>query len=194
VTASRRVWHTSDWHFRHAMVAARRGFADRDEHDQAIIAAHNALVAPGDIVWCHGDAGLGREEEILELAAQINGEKHLIAGNHDACWPGHRDSRKHQRRWLEAFASVQAFARKRVDGQQVLMSHFPYAGAGDHTETERYTQYRLIDEGLPLLCGHVHAEWKTSGRQINVGVDVWDLKPVAEEELAAMIRQISVAA
>jgi calcineurin-like phosphoesterase family protein len=40
----------------------------------------------------------------------------------------------------------------------------------------------------------VHAEWKTSGRQINIGLDAWDLKPVSAEHLAAMIRQMSVAA
>lgn len=188
MSTQRRVWRTSDTHLRHAMMAAYRGFADRDEHDQAIIANWNATVGPGDIVWHHGDVGLGREEEILELAAQLNGEKHLIAGNHDACWPGHRDAHRHQRRWLEVFASVQAFTRFRAGGQQVLASHFPYEG--DHTPEDRCVQYRLRDEGLPLLCGHVHWEWKVSGRQVNVGLDVWDLKPVSADVLAGLIRDM----
>ena len=52
----------------------------------------------------------------------------------------------------------------------MLLSHFPYRG--DHYEDDRYEAYRLRDEGLPLLCGHVHHEWKFSGNQRNVGVDV----------------------
>jgi calcineurin-like phosphoesterase family protein len=171
------------------MVAGLRGFTDRDEHDKVIVANWNMVVGPDDIVWHHGDVGLGREEEILGMAAQLNGEKHLIAGNHDPCWPGHRDAHKHQKRWLEVFASVQAFARFRVDGQQVLASHFPYEG--DHTAEDRGTQFRLRDEGLPLLCGHVHAEWRTSGRQINVDLDVWEMRPVPMETLAGMIRQMA---
>jgi calcineurin-like phosphoesterase family protein len=146
----------------------------------------NAAVGPDDIVFHHGDVGLGREAEILEIASTLNGEKHLISGNHDACWPGHRDAHRHQKAWLEVFASAQAFARRRIDGQQVLLAHLPYSG--DSSETERYAQYRLRDEGLWLLCGHVHSAWKMSGRQVNVGVDVRGLAPVPAEILAAEIR------
>jgi calcineurin-like phosphoesterase family protein len=190
MTRQRRVFRTSDTHLGHLGEAVRRGFASRDEHDRAIIANWNMVVGPDDIVWHHGDVGVGREEEVLEMAAQLNGEQHLIAGNHDRCWPGHRNAHKHQRRWLEVFASVQPFARVSVDGQQVLASHLPYRGQGDSTDEERYSQYRFTDEGLPLLCGHVHREWKVSGRQINVGLDVWELRPVPMETLAIMIRQM----
>lgn len=187
----RRVWRTSDTHLCHPGEALRRGFASRDEHDKVIIANWNETVGLDDIVWHHGDVGLGPEDKFLEMAAQLNGEKHLIAGNHDRPWPGHRNAHKHQRRWLEVFASVQPFARFSVDGQQVLATHLPYRGQGDSTGEERYSQFRLTDEGLPLLCGHVHREWKISGRQINVGLDAWDLRPVSAEVLAAEIRKLA---
>jgi calcineurin-like phosphoesterase family protein len=38
------VWFTSDTHFCHAKVAELRGFATRDEHDEAIIANWNQIV------------------------------------------------------------------------------------------------------------------------------------------------------
>jgi calcineurin-like phosphoesterase family protein len=170
--------------------AVRRGFASRAEHDRAVIANWNETVGPDDIVWHHGDVGLGPQEKILEMAAQLNGEKHLIAGSHDRPWAGHRNAHKYQRRWLEVFASVQPFAHFSVDGQQVLATHLPYRGQGDSTDEERYSQYRLTDEGLPLLCGHVHREWKISGRQINVGLDAWDLRPVSMEMLAVEVRKV----
>lgn len=105
------VFYSSDTHFSHALVAGLRGFASQEEHDEAVIANWNAVVKPSDLVWHLGDAGLGSEARVLELAGRLNGVKHLIAGNHDRCWPGHRDARKRQRAWLEAFESVQAFAK-----------------------------------------------------------------------------------
>ena len=41
----------------------------------------------------------------------------------------------------------------------------------DNKEVDRYTQWRLPDEGLPLLHGHVHHAWARWHNQINVGVD-----------------------
>lgn len=169
-------------------MVGKRGFTDPDEHDWTIIKRHNEIVTPDDIVWMHGDVGLGSDDQVLTLASALNGEKHLITGNHDRCWPGHRDAHKHQRQWLEVFASVQAFARRRIGDHEVLLSHLPYDG--DHTPEDRHTQFRLRDEGLWLLCGHVHGLWKVhpGGRQINVGLDVWELAPVAEDVLAKMMR------
>ena len=38
-----------------------------------------------------------------------------------------------------------------------------------------------------LLHGHVHTRWQVDGRQVNVGCDVWDYRPVSEAELLAAI-------
>lgn len=183
------VFFSSDSHFRHQMVAGIRGFADRDEHDEAVIAAWNKTVRPGDMVWHLGDVGLGGETEILERVTRLNGVKHLVTGNHDPVWPGHRDSRKHQRRWFDVFESVQAFAKARIDGRTVLLSHLPYLGQGDHTAEERHTQFRLHDEGAWLLHGHTHSKERLDGpRSVHVGLDAWDLRPVSEGDIAALIR------
>lgn len=181
------VFFTSDTHFRHALVAELRGFASREEHDQAVADAWNEAVRPGDMVWHLGDVGLGNELAVINCATHLNGVKHLVAGNHDACWPGHRDARKRQHRWLDAFESVQAFAKTRIDGRTVLLSHFPYEG--DHTENERYTQFRLRDEGAWLVHGHTHSKLRLDGpRSVHAGLDAWDLRPASEGEVAALIR------
>ena len=44
--------------------------------------------------------------------------------------------------------------------------------------------WRPADEGLPLLCGHVHEKWQERERQFNVGVDVRGFAPVAETTIA----------
>lgn len=66
----------------------------------------------------------------------------------------------------------------------VNLSHMPYAS--DKTD-QRYQEYRPIDNGRWLLCGHIHEKWRQLGRMINVGVDVYDYRPVAMEAIAAQI-------
>ena len=201
------VWFSSDTHFLHAFVAKLRGFTSSAEHDETLIYRWNQVVRPDDLVWHLGDVGLGGEALILEQAARLNGRKQLITGNHDACWPGHRDSRKHQRRWLEVFESVQAFARIRVDGRAALLSHFPYEG--DHVGEDRATQYRLRDEGAWLVHGHTHLKNRLGpspryltvmngtdgsgitsprGREVHAGLDAWGLQPVGEAAILGVIR------
>jgi calcineurin-like phosphoesterase family protein len=181
------VFYCSDTHFQHAMVAGLRGFESSAEHDRAVVDAWNEVVKPSDMVWHLGDVGLGKELGVLSIATHLNGVKHLVAGNHDRCWPGHRDARKRQRAWLDAFESVQAFAKTRVDGRTVLLSHLPYEG--DHTAEERYPQFRLPDLGEWLVHGHTHSRLRVDGpRSVHVGLDAWGLRPVSEGEVAALIR------
>src|ERR1035441_3006398 len=197
------IWFTSDTHFNHLMVAQVRGFETAEKHDETIIANWNSVVMPDDTVWHLGDVGLGRWSTLRPKVCELNGLKHLITGNHDATFPGARDSHKHQLEWMDTFLSVQAYARRRICDEQVLLSHFPYTG--DHSEEDRYTQYRLRDEGLYLLHGHTHS-WKKlalpsfrvnilggepqrRGRMIHVGLDAWDFKPVSLSVIEKMIRK-----
>ena len=55
---------------------------------------------------------------------------------------------------------------------------------GDSGEEDRYVDRRPADDGGWLLHGHVHERWRWHRRMINVGVDVWDYRPVAEAALA----------
>lgn len=188
------TWFASDTHFLHKMVSTeKRGFTSAEEHDEAIIRNWNAVVKPDDLVWHLGDVGIGNEDRILAQVARLNGRIQLVTGNHDLAWAGHRDARKHQRKWLEVFDTIQPFAAvnlgRTTDNKKrrVLLSHFPYFG--DHTDEDRGTQFRLRDEGLWLLHGHTHSterhEWPH--KTIHVGLDAWDLKPVHENDIAALI-------
>lgn len=202
------VYFTSDLHLGHLKVVETRGHATSEQHTDAILDQLLPL-PPGSQLWILGDLSVGGRAaeyyalEILRMVAEQGIELHLIAGNHDSVHPMHRDAHRHQRRFLDVFTSVQAFARRRIAGQQVLLSHFPYNG--DHTETERHGQYRLRNEKGWLLHGHTHSqdrgpEWcrivRFGGgtkaafpahRQIHVGWDAWS-RPVHIEEIAHIIR------
>jgi calcineurin-like phosphoesterase family protein len=192
------TWFTSDTHFGHARIieSCHRPFANAADMDAEIIRRWNQVVGAADTVWVLGDWALGDKTRGLEIVSELHGTKHLVAGNHDACWPGRIGAQRHLRQFLDAgFASVQAFARVKLPatvnnapGRKVLLSHFPYAG--DSHGGDRYAQFRLRDEGAWLLHGHVHNAFLLSGRGINVGVDVHGFAPVGAQALAQVIDSI----
>lgn len=186
------VWFTADAHFGHRLVAGLRGFTDPAEHDAALVESVNATVRPGDQVWWLGDMSAGSPAPVFAAMPRLHGEHHLIAGNHDRCNSMFRDAHRWQPQFLAHFASVQAFARRRVAGIEVLLSHYPYVTADGQADRDevRGTQYRLPDEGRWLLHGHTHmADQRVHDRQIHVGLDAWGLAPVNLDTIASIVTQ-----
>lgn len=197
-----RTWFWSDLHLGHEYVAKLRGFKDDPEgkfsasapHDVHIMSVWKEHVRPKDHIWLLGDISGGRNEEYaLDFLSILPGHKHLISGNHDSVSSIHRNAWKRQARFLEVFESVQDFARLKVHGVDFLLSHYPYAGAGDHKAVERYTQYRLTDVGHPLVHGHVHSAWdyeltSSNTPMMNVGVDHWFERPVSLEDVIVWLK------
>lgn len=185
------TWFTSDTHFCHANIInlSHRPFKTVEEMNETLIENWNNAVRPGDIVWHLGDVGMGPLLRFKHLVARLNGHKHLISGNHDEVWSGHRKAHRVQREWLEVFDTIQPFARLKLAGQDVLMSHFPYRGGGNHTATERYSDYQFPNNGMWLIHGHVHNLWGQRNRQLNVGVDVCDYRPLIIDEIVSIIEK-----
>lgn len=201
------VWFTSDLHIGHKHVAQERAVefgapavACRPDvavawYDEHLAWKWDELVGKDDVVWVLGDLclqGTRVTNNALEWLRGRPGRKHLIAGNHDNIHPGiERGFAPWATRYLDVFNTVGTFARKRIAGKNVLMSHFPYQGSGDHTFEERYTQWRLPDMGEWLLHGHTHsAEKRASGpKSIHVGVDAWDLSPVPMSAIEEIINE-----
>jgi calcineurin-like phosphoesterase family protein len=186
-----KTWFTSDTHFGHLNVInyCKRPFTGIEHMNAEMVRLWNETVAPEDTVYFLGDFSLGKQA-VVEILPKLNGIKHLIAGNHDRCHPAHAKKEAKiaaMTQWyLEmGFATVQLELKINIAGHSVKLHHMPYSG--DHTEMERYGKYRPKNEGDWLLCGHVHDLFKIKGKQINVGVDVWDFKPVSSEQIAEII-------
>lgn len=185
-------YYTADWHLGHRRILEfepHRPWDSTEEMNAGLIATVNAVCGPDDELWVLGDAVMGRREDTLRWIAEIVPTVHLVSGNHDRTW-SYAGSEARVRRAVDAhlaagFASVQDAAEHTIGGQTVRLSHFPYTG--DHTAEDRYADARLVDDGRWLLCGHMHSAWQQRGRQVNVGVDVRDYRPVSEEEVAAII-------
>lgn len=177
------IWFTSDPHWGHHFMARMRGFSTIEEHDAALLDTFQETITKRDTVYWLGDLAMNNPSAAIAYTQAIPGTHHLILGNHDKAHPMHRDASSWQKKYFEAFESVQVYSRRLINRRNVLLSHHPYSGEGDRAMQERQTQYRLRDEGVPLIHGHVHAPWQESKSskgtpQIHVGLDAWDLKPV----------------
>lgn len=177
------IYYTADLHIGHRFVSDLRGFGATVDHDAAMIETWWSTILPDDIVYVLGDVALGRLDDALSTMAALPGRKRLIMGNHDRCHPMFRDAPKWHAKYAAVFEYISPFARRRIEGQSALMSHFPYHG--DRGEP-RYMQYRLPDMGEYLLHGHTHSPKRGTGREIHVGWDAWS-RPVAEHEIAEHI-------
>jgi len=183
-------WFTSDLHFGpgNVIIYSDRPFSGVGAMNTALVALWNAVVAPDDEVWVLGDLAMGRIDESLSLAGQLVGRKHLLLGNHDRPFSDGRRRDKWTERYLTEGGFVELhYGEVQLDlaGNTVRMCHFPYDGdSGDH---DRYLDHRPPDDGRWLLHGHVHEKWRQRGRMINVGVDAWAGRPVAEQQLLKLM-------
>lgn len=209
----RRTWYTADLHLGHTRIIdlCNRPFATVTEMNETIIFRWNERVEPDDTVWVLGDVALGSIEESLALVSRLNGYLILVAGNHDRCFAS-RGTAKQQAEWVQryraaGFASVVTGAAIANGGQplrhalrqefggpmieQVTLSHFPRTGESNPDRADRFAAYRppVARKGPDewLLHGHVHNRWTINGRQINVGVDVWDFAPVPASDICSII-------
>jgi calcineurin-like phosphoesterase family protein len=187
-----RFW-TSDLHIGHENIIkfCDRPFTNTDHMREEIIRRWNEVVGPEDDVWLLGDIVMGNARVNLEHLRRLNGRKRLVTGNHDKIWRGNKPG--YAERWWPEYAAAGLdiitdgeSVDTELGGRTVRVSHFPYYDIARHED--KYADHRPKDDGHWLICGHVHQAWKVSGRQINVGVDVWDFTPVSDEVLIRTIK------
>lgn len=159
------VFFTADTHFNHKNILLfGRGahFSDVEEMNERLIQNWNAVVGKHDRIYHLGDFSFGPKEGIIEVIERLNGDIHMVRGNHDR----QLDSLK------QMFASFGDYKEIKVDGQRVCMSHFPFL-------TWHQAHY-----GAWMLHGHSHGRLEpTTQPRVDVGVDCWGYSPVSFEEL-----------
>lgn len=187
------IYFTSDEHFHHKNIIrlCNRPFADIEDMHEQLIHNHNAIVQPADTVYHLGDF-CWNWNKVKGILSRLNGEHHLIMGNHDQCHPVHDKGRgKYTAEYIKmGFKSVQIDLKMHIGPHAVKLCHFPYMPENTANVEEynlRYPEFRPKNEGGWLIHGHVHNTYKQSGRMINVGVDQFDFSPVSEAQLLALI-------
>lgn len=188
--ASQNLWLTADLHLGHRNIITYSGrpFADVEAMNLGLMREWNQTISDTDVVLCLGDMAMGMISETLPLYKSMKGRKILVVGNHDRCYPkGYRDPDY----WREIYQGVgfeeiyfelELFTPKGL----VYVNHIPYRSFDPGHTRSAYEAKKCIvpeDHGVPMFCGHVHEKWKTQRSlkgtpMVNVGVDVWGLRPV----------------
>jgi calcineurin-like phosphoesterase family protein len=164
------LFFTSDHHFGHggARGLFKRPFNTTAEMDAAMAARWNEVVRPGDEVWYLGDFAVRQSApRISELLDALAGTKHLIAGNNDG--PATTG--------LAGWASVQHYAELEVDGTWLILCHYPLRS------------WNRIGRGALDLHGHSHGRLAPLPRQVDVGIDCWDFRPITLTEIRAHLHR-----
>ena len=203
---------TADPHFGHILRyeaqnrcdAYGRPLASIDHRDTYLVDQWNAAVATGDLVYCLGDFSY-KLHAMHAILPYLNGAKVLIVGNHDPFFKN-RASRNEVARANAINHALHAgfsavFMQWEIDLPgvgAVRLCHFPYAPPAS-VDTPAYDLRYLAYRPLPgpekaLLHGHVHSQWKTridpgQPLMLNVGVDVWGMRPVSEAEIIATLKE-----
>jgi calcineurin-like phosphoesterase family protein len=165
-----RIFFTSDTHFGEArrIKVDHRPFTSVAEQDKKLIARWNAVVGPKDAIYHLGDFTNAKDPgRVTKLLAALNGRKHLIIGNNDSKATIAN----------KAWASVAHYAEIEVEGKLLILCHYPFR------------TWHNMGKGSIDLHGHSHGRLKEATRQYDVGVDVFDFRPVTLKTILASRRR-----
>jgi calcineurin-like phosphoesterase family protein len=160
---------TSDHHFGQggARGLFKRRFESVAAMDAAMVARWNEVVRPDEEVWHLGDFAMRQPvPRMAELLAALAGTKHLIAGNNDG--PATTG--------LAGWASVRTYAELEVDGTWLILCHYPLR------------TWNRMGRGALNLHGHSHGRLAPLRRQVDVGVDCWDFRPITLDQIRSRRR------
>lgn len=192
-------WFTADPHFGHENIIAScaRPFRDAEHMTAVLLERLWERVGEADDLWVLGDFAFGpRAKDEAWLAGlfwQLPGaRKHLVVGNHDhgptraLPW----DSVGHLVELKDAVADPAA-------GRGSSEGGGAGRGGGASAPSVTLCHYPMLTwpgarKGALQLFGHVHAHWRGSRNSVNVGVDLWNFRPVSAPEAAARARTLPV--
>lgn len=160
------TWFTSDTHFGHAGALGfmKRPFSSVAEMNATMIERWRDRVGPDDDVWHLGDFALTMPAQArADLLSGLPGRKHLVTGNNDDA----------ATLALPGWASVQPYAEMTVDETRLVLCHYPFR------------TWNGMSKGAVNLHGHSHGRLAPLTRQMDVGVDVFDFRPVTLAEIRA---------
>lgn len=142
----------------------KRPFKTLDEMHREIIKRHNEVVKPEDTLYVLGDVTVCPKRDISRLESilnKMNGNKHLILGNHDEGKPFN----------YEKYGFTTVHTALRYD-HNIILRHDPSAA--------------IVSPDKFWLVGHVHNIFKYLTNPINiynVGVDVNNFYPITLKQI-----------
>lgn len=205
-----RTFFTADTLFSDERAANERQFGTVEEMDEALVAAWNAVVGPGDIVWILGNFHTAGLVPQAGRVRGLNGSKYLIAGEADKVFHGNVPDARRLKARVDYFRELgfagvvtgSGIARKfgqpirlplrtRQDNEPlpVIVSPFTYDITEPGDRFARWRPQRPKGGSAPWLL-HGAAEWRyTRDGQFNISADSWGLEPVDAQIVLDMIEE-----
>lgn len=154
------------WFHYRICIYCKRPFSSLEDMHTTMIRNWNERVKPEDTVFCIGDWGFKKSSEAYDapkkcfesIKEQLNGSVILIKGNHEAS----ND--------IKTIIHNMVIA---IGGHKIFLVHDPKNANPNYTLN---------------FVGHVHQNWKfkkltDTSTMINVGVDVWNFRPITINEI-----------
>jgi calcineurin-like phosphoesterase family protein len=177
-------YFTSDTHFFHKNAVSQSGrpFKSMEDMNEGLVQRWNEVVKPQDEIYHLGDFSFGKVPETEEILKRLNGHKFLVLGNHD-----------HIFRKGSAKAELLKYFEK-VDNY-LEVDHIDYYGNKVKINLCHYPMmsFNRQHRGSWMLHGHCHGNlrYPFESRIQDVGVDVWDYRPVSVGTLENIMKAIT---
>lgn len=179
-----RLFITSDFHFGHnkPFIYEKRGFKNVSEMNAEIIKRYNNVVKYDDEVYILGDCMLGDNVVGCNCLSQLQGNLHIIRGNHCT------DTRIKLYSNLLNVTEVCEGKFLSYNGYHFFLSHYP--ALCSNFDTNRPLKQRTLN-----LCGHLHttdafADWDKYGAPIvHCEVDAWGCAPVPLDHIIELMKE-----
>lgn len=183
------IYFTSDTHWYHTNIIkyCNRPFynGSSEEMDNAMMTIWNKKISPIDTVYHLGDfAFTGNIEKIKNLLSQLNGNIHLIMGNHDYQNKFDRDSVRSLFKSTNDYLYIDVEDEEIGGKQGIFLCHYPMLS------------WNQSERGSWQLFGHLHTgsysdlefkNVKTKPTQYDVGVDNNFFSPLSYDEIKTII-------
>ncbi len=155
------IFFTADTHFAHKRIIelAKRPFTTVEEMDEVMIKRWNAVVTENDVVYHLGDFAWTDHTPYLR---QLNGQKHLILGNHDY------DNRVDK---AKGWHSVERYRELKIGDDNLVLFHYAMR------------VWNKSHHGSISLYGHSHGNLLGDDQSLDVGVDCWMFAPITLEQI-----------
>lgn len=162
------ILFTADLHIGHEVINkyCYRPYPASSEMDAYMLERWNASVGVNDLVYIVGDIhhGRGSVDAAIQWLSQANGRKILVHGNHDNV-----DA---LRPYLYANYPIRVLRRNETAFPvDIVLFHYPIES------------WEGRNKGALHLHGHSHGKAAKVSRRYDVGVDVWNYKPVHIDEI-----------
>lgn len=179
----KKIYFTSDTHFGHENVIKfnNRPFKNVEQMDSMLIRNWNSVVDYDADVYHLGDFSLTTPERTLRILEQLNGNIHLIKGNHEKSVLSKSFVR-------DRFAWIKDYYELKVEDPDARGKHGEQSIVLLHYAMKVWNKSHF---GSWHLYGHSHGSLPDdiNSLSFDVGVDSHDYKPISYEEVKRIMKK-----